>query len=42
MYVRTYIFFCYLPALANFPDKVSNTEKERRIQDTTFKQFNNR
>ena len=27
--------FIYLAGLANFTDKMSNTEKERRIQDTT-------
>ena len=32
--------FVYLSGLANFTDKIFNTEKERRIQDTTLKQYN--
>ena len=30
--------FIYLAGLANFTDKMSNTEKERHTQDTTLKQ----
>ena len=45
MIIIILIWYCifYLPGLGNFTDKLSNTEKERRIiQDTTLKQYNDR